>query len=85
MRPKAKGTQLFHSLRVSAFVPAPNILEFELPDPTYIQSLQHSLEFTLPHTPIVLFQYCPVISIVHIASKASRLSTFTLIYQPSYR
>ena len=55
---------------MSAFVPCPAVLDFQLPHPTYIHSLPHNLEFTLSQLPIVLLQYCPVISVVHIASKA---------------
>ena len=71
-----KGIWLFYSLRVSAFVPRPAILEFGLPDPTYIHSLLPSLEFTLFQLPIVLLKYCPVISTHHLASKT--LILFTL-------
>ena len=70
--PTARFTSSF-SLCPLPFCPA--VLDFKLPDSTYIHSLRHSLEFTLPQLLIVLFKYCPVISISHIVSKAVILST----------
>lgn len=49
-----KETSPFNSFRVSTFVPRPAILDFALPDPTYIHSLLPSLKFTLLQFSIVL-------------------------------